>query len=276
MASSPTSRPGSGWGLAGCRSLFPSRSCRAGGREASGGPGLAAGSGLPALSKGSLAGALRALGHSGLHTPASLRGHGPGGQPGPPRGPWCPGGRAFRRQTLHRGPTAAAPPSPPPRPCCGHLSEGAAPASPTPRRSDSGWSHLSAPPHGSLTPKVLPQGWLRAGRSCYAPSFPATPSPVLVTPGPGFPACELGSSTQPQQAPVPEDREEEGPCGPVLGRSSPPSCPAAPQDGPRPREGSEEPGSGSWANSTPLCAQSWFLQLPLRSGQRGPAWPGMS
>ena len=218
----------------------------------------------------------------GSTCPASLRGQGPGRQPGPLRGPWCPGGWAFRRQTLHRGPMASAPPSPPSCPCCGHHSEGAAPASPTPRRSDSphsrpGWSHLSAPLHGSLTPKVLPQGWLRAGHSCYSPSFPATPSPVLVTPGPGFPACELDSSTQPQRAPVPEDQEEEeGPCRQVLGRSSPLSCPATPQDGPWPREGSEEPGSGSWTNSTQLCAQSRFLQLPPRSGQGGPAWPGVS
>lgn len=166
----------------------------------------------------------------GSTCPASLRGQGPGRQPDPLRGPWCPGGWAFRRQTLHRGPTASAPPSPPSCRCCGHHSEGTAPASPTPRRSDSphsrpGWSHLSAPLHGSLTPKVLPQGWLRAGHSCYSPSFPATPSPVLVTPGPGFPAHELDSSTQPQRAPVPEDQEEEGPCRQILGRSSPPSCP---------------------------------------------------
>ena len=60
------------------------------------------------------------------------------------------------------------------------------------------------------------------------------------------------------------------------GQEQPPVLPAASQDGPRPREGSEEPGSGSWTNSTPLCSQSRFLQLPPRSGQGGPAWPSVS
>ena len=248
-----------------------------GAEEMAGGrPGVAS----PPLPKDSLASTLRAPDHSraepGSTYPTSPRGPGPGQAAGPLRGPRCPGRWAFGRQTLHRSPTAAAQPSPPSRPRRGHLSEDTAPGSPTPRLSDSqhsrpSWSHFSAPPHTSSTPKVLPQGRLRAGRSCQLTELPCRPRPVLVTLSLGFPACELDNTTQPQRAPVPEDREEEGPCGQVLSRSSPPSCPAAPQDGPRPWAGSAETGPGSWTNSTRLRTQSRSLQLRPRLGQRSPA-----
>lgn len=50
-------------------------------------PGSGCGSGLPALSKGSLASALRALGHSGLHTPGLTERPGPGLAARSPQGP---------------------------------------------------------------------------------------------------------------------------------------------------------------------------------------------
>lgn len=270
-ASSPTSRPGSRGGR---HAAVQPPQVRA--EEMAGGrPGVAS----PPLPKGSLASTLRAPDHSraepGSTHPTSPRGPGLGQAAGPLRGPRCPGRWAFGKQTLHRSPTAPAQPSPPSRPRRGHLSEDTAPASPTPRRSNSrhsrpGWSHLSAPPHTSSTPKVLPQGWLRAGHSYHSPSFLDTPSPVLVAPGLGFPACKLDNTTQTQRALVPEDREEEARAGRSWAGAAPvlPCCPTGwasalgGQRGNRTRELDQQ---------HPLRTQSRFLQLPPRLGQHSPA-----
>ena len=169
-----------------------------GAEEMAGGrPGVA----YPPLPKDSLASTLRAPDHSraepGSTYPTSPRGPGPGQAASPLRGPRCPGRWAFGRQTLHRSPTAAAQPSLPSRLRRGHLSEDTSPASPTPRRSDSrhsrpGWSHLSTPPHTSSTPKVLPRGWLRAGRSCQLTELPCHPPSCPGDTQPGFSCLRAG------------------------------------------------------------------------------------
>ncbi|XP_055251652.1 uncharacterized protein LOC129536644 isoform X3 [Moschus berezovskii] len=162
----------------------------------------------PPLPKGSLASTLRALDHSRAELSStrstSPRGPGQGRQPGPLRGPQCPG-MAQGRPLLSLTKLPCHPQSCPGEP----------------------WPGFSC---------------LRAGQHHAASAGTCTRGPGgggLVRAGPGREQC------------------------PVL-----PCCPAGWASASGGQRGN---WTQSWTNSTPLCTQSQFLQLPLRS-EVGPFW----
>lgn len=233
---------GQGWPGPGCR-RWPPRLC-------------------PRAAWPALSGPLTTQGESWApHAQPHQEAQGPGRQPGPLRGPRCPGRWAFGRQTLHRGPTAAAQPSPPSRPRCGHLSEGAAPASPTPKLSPWLEPSLRPIPH-LLDPKSSSAGIAKGRQLLPLTELPCHPQSCPGDPRPGFSCLQAGQHHAASAGTCTRGPGGGGPVWAGPGQEQPPVLPCCPT-------GRASASGGQCGNRTqeldqqhPLRAQSRFLQLP--------------
>lgn len=238
------------------------------GRRPGGGPGLAVGSGLPASAQGQPGqhspGPLTTQGESRAPRPACKRPRGPGRQPGPLRGPQCPGRWAFGRQTLHEAPRLLLG-QPPSRRAVGTFLRALLWP---PRLRLPGYSHLSAPSHTSSTPKFF-SGTAKGGSSA-TPLASLPPQSCPGDPQPGFSCLQAGQHHAASTGHLyPRTGRRRDLCGQVQAGAAL-SCPAAHRTGLGLRRAvrKQDPGAGPTA---PLPWGGQFLQLPLRLGQRSPA-----